>query len=284
VVGYSGYSALGNLVADHVSLALGQNSRFEVYERSRLQDVMNEKRLAELFANPREAQKLRGIVPVQYLVYGKILRASCPISQNTNYDKKHKRSHTSYSATAAVSIAHYITEVATGKVMKSVETTGSKSSYASDSEPAVDPLIREACADAVRDFVRAFIPHAKGSVTEKLADGQVMINLGSSDGVGTDVDLLFVRKVPILDATGKPVMRNGEPLTEQKSFGPDNKPKDLCVARPVHIEKDYCIADVGYDSRGSFFGHPKFKKSLDHFNAVQVGDMVILNQRPEQVE
>jgi len=274
--------ALGNFAADHIGLALGRSSRFEVFERARLPEVMNEARLQKLFGDPRESRKLGKIFGVDYLIYGKVLTASCPVIRNVT--KQRKKYQTSYSAVGTVSIMHCLTDVSTGKIILQKQISGNASSSASPLEPSADALLQQASRQSADQFVKLLVPDGiQGSVTEILSDGQVMINLGSSDGVGTDTDLQFIRSVPVLNNMGKPVMNGKWPVTQEENIAPAHKAKDHCVARPFKIEKNYCIADVGYNSRGGGWGGKKFKKSADHFTVIKKGDKVKLQARPEEV-
>ena len=63
-------------MTDLVTAALARSSRFQVCERQRLQQIMDEQRLQAVFADPSSAAAVGKVAGVQYVIYGRVLNST----------------------------------------------------------------------------------------------------------------------------------------------------------------------------------------------------------------
>lgn len=273
---------LGLTLANAVSTQLSRLGPFEVYERIRLDTLTKELQIGQSgLIDPETAAQVGKAKGVQYVVYGEVESASCPVERNSYKDKK-GNIYVSYSAEAQVVVHHVITEVEKGKKWKETRLMGKASGTYDEypSDATIKSLCVAACEKTAVAFGRLCMPRLEGQVIAK-TDRYVIVNLGRKHYLRDDVDIRFFRPKEVRDQSGETIKdpTSGEPLRTKEPVqaiarkGHD-KPSP-CVGRPVQIEESHCLTEVGYYGKEGL-GALKFKTSDSCFAAVQKGDVAVV--------
>jgi hypothetical protein len=254
------------------------------------------------------------------IVSGRLYDLDLDVTRTRTKNKKEKgkkRSEYTYSweVEARVKIQHIAKLADSGEVWREVGMTKTKTETFS-SEPLdsqLEDIVFDLAKGTMRGWVRQMVPEATGEVT-RIEGKRIVVNLGRRDGIGNDVDFMFYRMLDVMGDDGQPIreistgsaekkdVTEGEPLADdtlrvpgtEQSENATEKQKILvmarpdkdhespfpCVGRPVQIEEDYCLVEIGYNGSGGFFGPDvKWKARETMLSFIQPGDIVVLTPR-----
>lgn len=278
-----GSPELGLAVANSLSQHLAASRRFEVVSRASLEEAADE----DIPTNAAAALDAGRALGLDYVLYGEVESASTDLDRTGDSGKDKKNSgDVRYTTRARATIHHVAVDVKSGQIFKEARDNESREEthFSFPAGSSWRSLFSKLADRSAERFARNLVPERKGRVLAVRQDGSLVIGLGRLDGVGEDTDFWFERPEVLRDRNGVVVMDEaGQPLlrTIRLAAAPSAKHDAMPAAgRPVEIEDEFTIVQVGYRGSGGFLGlDHKFKASAAMALSLRVGDTAVLSTR-----
>lgn len=265
-------------IIDTLSTEMQKSGRFRLVERARIEKILKEQHIDNIYAEPDKAAQIGNLLGAQYVIYGDIENLSCQAQ-----DHRDKHNNVSYSVAAQALVHYKMTNVESGEIFCEDRITGKSGTgflMNMPQSPSYDQqrnFLLQACEDSVDPFVKEIPPPGGSGKIIGIRNGEVIINLGKRDGVGMDSDIGFYR----LEVLDEKDTATGKPIVIKTSIAYKDKP---VIGRPVQIESTYSVLQVGRYKKSFPFNKMSFDEDSKLSEALKNGDRAIQTARPRDAK